>query len=307
MSKEQGKASRYNTGKPELSEIFKFNTGLADLVKVMEMGGFKYPDTVDMSYEQLVGQLVGAVLCDASITPNGLRSTRKANCVDLVTTDFSESEIQSMLQGSAVMRSNGTKSIPTELKKFKERIVREMALQSQQQHEDAHLTSSESHMMVKGFFVTSAEDPQIEKVLTSTSITATQLANFVGSSVVPATRVWDYLEMTLSPYERPLTISNLTMYEVSVNNKGGFTLHGQGNWLKGGKPIKEYLDCASRHISAHINGEIYDPDIGTKHLANGAWNLLAALCLCLSEHPSLDPEFDLEGFIEKYTKEVDGD
>ncbi len=80
----------------------------------------------------------------------------------------------------------------------------------------------------------------------------------------------------------------------------GATKYADGNWLLGGKPDGEYLDSAMRHIEEFMLGEFYDPDIGTAHLGNAAWNLLAALCVNYSDKPTLDPDFDQEAFVEKY-------
>jgi hypothetical protein len=67
------------------------------------------------------------------------------------------------------------------------------------------------------------------------------------------------------------------------------------NWQLGGKTDEEYLSAAMRHMEAHSRGEVYDPDIGTKHLANAAWNMLACL---RNNHPGprRDPAFNQEEF-----------
>lgn len=44
---------------------------------------------------------------------------------------------------------------------------------------------------------------------------------------------------------------------------------------------------AKRHIEAWIAGQDTDPDLGTAHLANAAWNLFA-----LQEYSRIHPEFD---------------
>lgn len=74
-----------------------------------------------------------------------------------------------------------------------------------------------------------------------------------------------------------------------------------GNWLKGGWTAKQYLDCAVRHIRDHMTKGLYDADLGTKHIAQAVWNLLAAMCLCEElQGPPLDPDFDVESFLSKY-------
>lgn len=76
------------------------------------------------------------------------------------------------------------------------------------------------------------------------------------------------------------------------------------NWQLGGKPDEEYLSSAMRHMEAHASGEMYDPDIGTKHLANAAWNLLACLRNNYARLPRRDPAFDQEAFEEKYARQL---
>ena len=82
----------------------------------------------------------------------------------------------------------------------------------------------------------------------------------------------------------------------------GAVKYADGNWLLGGKPDREYIDSALRHMQAFSSGEDFDPDIGTHHLAHAAWNLLALLRLNLDFEPSLDPEFDQAGFVKRYTE-----
>lgn len=52
---------------------------------------------------------------------------------------------------------------------------------------------------------------------------------------------------------------------------------GLPNWLKGGKPDDEYLGAITRHLAAIRRGELYDPELGTRHDAAIAWNALAML------------------------------
>lgn len=62
---------------------------------------------------------------------------------------------------------------------------------------------------------------------------------------------------------------------------------GVPNWTLGGKPDEEYLDAADRHITKFVNGEHYDDEMGTHHLAHAAWNLLALLENNYPEMPDL--------------------
>lgn len=52
---------------------------------------------------------------------------------------------------------------------------------------------------------------------------------------------------------------------------------GVPNWTLGGKPDAEYLNSAARHLAALVQGEEYDPELGTHHAAAIAWNMLAML------------------------------
>lgn len=73
------------------------------------------------------------------------------------------------------------------------------------------------------------------------------------------------------------------------------------NWKKGNKPDGEYLDACARHIFKHINEGIHDEDIGVIHLAQAVWNLMTLIELNMQDVPTLDPEFDQEAFVERYS------
>lgn len=80
----------------------------------------------------------------------------------------------------------------------------------------------------------------------------------------------------------------------------GAIKYERGNWKQGGKPDSEYLGSALRHLMAFANNsEVYDQDIGTVHVANAVWNLLALIELNYNV-PSLDIDFDQEAFKAKY-------
>lgn len=55
----------------------------------------------------------------------------------------------------------------------------------------------------------------------------------------------------------------------------GATKYEDGNWRKGGKPDKEYLDSMMRHLTSWLEGEVHDTDSGCSHLGHAIWNLLA--------------------------------
>jgi hypothetical protein len=49
------------------------------------------------------------------------------------------------------------------------------------------------------------------------------------------------------------------------------------NWKRGGKPDREYIDAALRHMLAFKGGEHFADDSGCHHLAHATWNLFALL------------------------------
>jgi len=55
------------------------------------------------------------------------------------------------------------------------------------------------------------------------------------------------------------------------------------NWKKGGKPDREYLDAALRHMTEFKSGEEFADDTGCHHLAHAAWNLFALIELNVDE------------------------
>ena len=67
----------------------------------------------------------------------------------------------------------------------------------------------------------------------------------------------------------------------------GAKKYERGNYLKGGKPATEYIDCMLRHITAWQNGEDFDPESGCSHLGHVVWNALA-LCDFFHSHNCVD-------------------
>ena len=55
----------------------------------------------------------------------------------------------------------------------------------------------------------------------------------------------------------------------------GATKYADGNWRKGGKPDREYLDSMMRHLTDWVHGKKYDKDSGCSHLGHAIWNLMA--------------------------------
>lgn len=60
------------------------------------------------------------------------------------------------------------------------------------------------------------------------------------------------------------------------------------NWKLGGKPDREYLDAAQRHLDALVKGEVFDTDPktgkSTLHASAVAWNMLALISNNYGEH-----------------------
>lgn len=86
-----------------------------------------------------------------------------------------------------------------------------------------------------------------------------------------------------------------------VMSQGGVKYEHR-NWLKGGKPDAEYLNSAMRHLLSFEQGEFYDQDTGCAHIAHVAWNMLALLRLNHHDAPALDPEFDQQGYLDRYSE-----
>lgn len=77
------------------------------------------------------------------------------------------------------------------------------------------------------------------------------------------------------------------------------------NWLKGGKPDEEYLSAAMRHMQAYAEGEQFDSETGCHHIAHASWNLMALLRLNEGDSPDVDPDFDVEGYRDKWESGLD--
>ena len=86
-----------------------------------------------------------------------------------------------------------------------------------------------------------------------------------------------------------------------VMSQGGVKYEHR-NWLKGGKPDAEYLNSALRHLLSFEQGEFYDQDTGCAHIAHVAWNMLALLRLNHHDAPVLDPEFDQQEYLDRYSE-----
>ena len=57
----------------------------------------------------------------------------------------------------------------------------------------------------------------------------------------------------------------------------GALKYNEMNWKKGGKPDKEYLDAAMRHLTQWVNGIPFDGESGCSHLGQAIWNLITLL------------------------------
>lgn len=91
-----------------------------------------------------------------------------------------------------------------------------------------------------------------------------------------------------------------------VMSQGGVKYEHR-NWLKGNKPDAEYINSAMRHLLSFEQGEFYDADTGCAHVAHVAWNMLALLRLNHTDAPLLDPEFDQEGYLDRYSNPTIGE
>ena len=73
----------------------------------------------------------------------------------------------------------------------------------------------------------------------------------------------------------------------------GAEKYDRGNYLKGGKPLSEYVDCLLRHLTAWQDGENVDPESGQHHLGHVVWNALA-LCQFAISGNSIDDRINEE-------------
>lgn len=96
-----------------------------------------------------------------------------------------------------------------------------------------------------------------------------------------------------------LTLAHGVEAVCKVMEQGGIK-YEEYNYLLGNKPDLEYVNAALRHLQAFVLNEHYDDDIGTMHIAQAAWNLLALISLNHSTDPVLHPEFDQADFIERW-------
>lgn len=58
----------------------------------------------------------------------------------------------------------------------------------------------------------------------------------------------------------------------------GAIKYARGNWKRGGANVtlQSLCDSALRHMRAALAGELRDEELGTMHVAQAAWNMLAA-------------------------------
>lgn len=57
----------------------------------------------------------------------------------------------------------------------------------------------------------------------------------------------------------------------------GAKKYTDNGWTEVPNGFNRYMDAFGRHLLKYGKGEMYDQDLGTKHIANMIWNLLAAL------------------------------
>lgn len=80
----------------------------------------------------------------------------------------------------------------------------------------------------------------------------------------------------------------------------GAIKYGYANWAIGGKEDVEYLDAGMRHLLAFFEGEMYDEDLGTQHLAQACWNFMNLIEQNYDDWPAISPDFDQEAFVERW-------
>lgn len=73
----------------------------------------------------------------------------------------------------------------------------------------------------------------------------------------------------------------------TIKDKDGKIIDdGSNNWRKG-LPVSHLIDSTMRHIQAFKEGEDFDKELGTYHLANAAWNIFTMLDQ-YKNHPEKD-------------------
>jgi len=71
--------------------------------------------------------------------------------------------------------------------------------------------------------------------------------------------------------------------------EGGEHKYDYGNWSKGGRPDKEYLDSTMRHLTKRFGKQvIFDKDSKTNHIGHAIWNLM--VLFELNDHPIIESE-----------------
>ena len=96
------------------------------------------------------------------------------------------------------------------------------------------------------------------------------------------------IEDALRPFKSGThTIKGMDVLEGKYDEKDLIKIYdGADNWRKG-MSWMGVMASVTRHIEAFVSGEDIDPDLGTHHLANAAWGLMA-----LMEFSKTHPEHD---------------
>lgn len=91
-----------------------------------------------------------------------------------------------------------------------------------------------------------------------------------------------------SVYRDPVTGAEILGKDIPLEEAYKYELidDGSDNWRKG-LSWREATGSVKRHITAFENGEDFDPEINTYHLANAAWGLMVLLEQ-YKTHPELD-------------------
>ena len=83
--------------------------------------------------------------------------------------------------------------------------------------------------------------------------------------------VYGKAPLSLIPFKALHKVANVRAY--------GDAKYEPDSWRKVPNAKREYVNAALRHLGAHSDGELLDPESGLSHLAHAACNLLFLLAL----------------------------
>lgn len=110
-----------------------------------------------------------------------------------------------------------------------------------------------------------------------------QLQTLVKESVPQGNKQDDgKVKMELPFMEVPAAMKGLAKV-LSV----GEEKYGLGNWKKVPNKERRYLAAMLRHITSHVEGELYDPETGLPHLTHAAANAMFLSDIMLTQQEAL--------------------